>query len=75
MAMSASGGMGSKGKGDRTDFAESGEFDGQIGVFGEFEDFFEGIIRRLLALADAREVFDHNGQSWKFSDYFCKFIA
>ena len=40
MAMSASGGDGIKGQGDGTDFAESGKFDGQIGVFGEFEDFF-----------------------------------
>ena len=66
---------GIKGQGNGTDFAESGEFDGQIGVFGEFEDFFEGVIRGLLAFADAREVFDHNGQVWKCPDYFCKFIA
>ena len=68
-------GNGIKGQGDGTDFAESGEFDGQIGAFGEFEDFFEGVIRGLLALANAREVFDYNGQVWEFSDYFCKFIA
>ena len=66
---------GIEGQGDGTDFAESGEFDRQIGVFGECEDFFEGVIRGLLALADAREVFDYNGQIWKCSDYFCKFIA
>ena len=66
---------GIKGQGNGADFAESGKFDGQIGLFGEFEDFFERVIRGLLAFADAREVFDHNGQIWKFSEHFCKFIA
>ena len=68
-------GDGIKRQGNGADFAESGKFDGQIGLFGEFEDFFERVIRGLLAFSDAREVFDHNGQIWKFSEHFCKFIA
>ena len=68
-------GDGVKGHGHGTELAESGEFDGQIRVFGEREDFFERVIGRLLAFANAREVFDCDRQIRKFFDHLCKLIA